>query len=124
MECLFLFEQGLDIWGLIPDDIDLVIHTHLHNDHCEKGKAIITGFFVIMENFPPPVEITAMEMEGIRPSAILTSMRLIISCSKSGKWRIFCCHYMNRNSPASERSSEKMTMLLIQGRFNLTIDVW
>ena len=22
--------------GLIPEDIDIVIHTHLHNDHCEN----------------------------------------------------------------------------------------
>ena len=138
------FEQGLRVWGLKPEDIDIVIHTHLHNDHCEndykcenatiyvhekelrrihdphpldfryledyideveandqivtivkdreivpgievihtpvhtdgglsiaidtvKGKAIITGFCVIMENFEPPVEIKAMEMEVIPP---------------------------------------------------------
>lgn len=138
------FEQGLAQWGLTPSDIDIVIHTHLHNDHCEndykcenakfyvhenelkrihsphpldfryledyileveengqieavtddreilpgihvmhtpvhtdggltvfidtqKGKAAITGFCVIMENFFPPKEITAMEMEVILP---------------------------------------------------------
>jgi len=138
------FEEGLDQWGLAPKDIDAVIHTHLHNDHCENdykcanatfyvhekelecihnphpldfryledyiedveengqietissdreilpgievmhtpahtpggmtvfvntpdGRAAITGFCVIMENFEPPVEITAMEMEVIPP---------------------------------------------------------
>ena len=141
---IYTFEQGLSIWGLAPEDIDIVIHTHLHNDHCEndykcenatiyvhekellrihnphpldfryledyideveangqietidtdreivpgievihtpvhtdgglsiaintvKGKAVITGFCVIMENFEPPVEIKAMEMEVIPP---------------------------------------------------------
>ncbi len=138
------FEQGLDRWGLKPEDIDVVIHTHLHNDHCENdykcvnadiyvhekelkcihaphpldyryledyiedvednnqliiinedkeilpgikcvhtpvhteggltvlidtpsGKAVITGFCVIKENFYPPIEITAMEMDVIPP---------------------------------------------------------
>ena len=138
------FEEGLGAWGLTPKDIDIVIHTHLHNDHCEndykcenaviyvhenemrrihnphpldfryledyiedveangqielitgdreivpgidvihtpvhtdgglsvaihtaKGKAVITGFCVIMENFMPPKEITAMEMSVIPP---------------------------------------------------------
>jgi N-acyl homoserine lactone hydrolase len=138
------FEGGLNRWGLSPKDIDIVIHTHLHNDHCEndfkcinstffvhekelecihdphpldfryledyiedveengqiqivtgdqeilpgiqvihtpahtkggltivvdtaKGAAAITGFCVIMENFYPPPQITAMEMEVIPP---------------------------------------------------------
>ena len=141
---IYTFEEGLDRWGLTPQDIDIVIHTHLHNDHCEndykcenavfyvhtkelervhnphpldfryledyiidveeagqisiitedteilpgikvihtpvhtdgglsvlietsKGTAIITGFCVIMENFFPPKEITAMEMDVIPP---------------------------------------------------------
>ena len=141
---IYTFEQGLQRWGLTPDDIDIVIHTHLHNDHCENdykcanattyahqkeldrihnphpldfryledyiedvedngqikaitkdtdilpgiraihtpvhtegglsvmvdtadGKAVITGFCVIMENFYPPKEIRAMEMEVIPP---------------------------------------------------------
>ncbi len=138
------FEHGLAQWGLTPEDIDIVIHTHLHNDHCEndykctnavfyvhekelthirdphpldfryledfiyeitenkqicsikgdeeivpgirvlhtpahtegglsvavetsKGTAIITGFCCLLENFYPPKQITAMEMEVIPP---------------------------------------------------------
>ena len=141
---IYTFEQGLERWDLKPEDIDMVIHTHLHNDHCEndykcvnaefyvhekelerihdphpldfryledyiedveengqiktisgdteivpgisvmhtpahtegglsviidtpEGKAVITGFCVIMENFYPPKPITAMEMEVIPP---------------------------------------------------------
>ncbi|MCD6138516.1 MAG: N-acyl homoserine lactonase family protein [Deltaproteobacteria bacterium] len=141
---IYTFEEGLGRWGLSPEDIDVVLHTHLHNDHCEndfkcvnatfyvhekelerihdphpldfryledyildveqngqiipvahdmevlpgiqlmhtpahteggltvlvetsKGKAAITGFCVIMENFYPPKEVTAMEMEVIPP---------------------------------------------------------
>ena len=141
---IYTFEQGLGLWNLSPEDIDIVIHTHLHNDHCEnddkcvnatfyvhknellrihaphpldfryfedyvldveengqiqvvtenqeivpgirvihtpvhtdggltvlietsKGKAAITGFCVIMENFYPPKQIKAMEMDVIPP---------------------------------------------------------
>lgn len=141
---IYTFEQGLEKWGLTPESIDVVIHTHLHNDHCEndykcvnatfyvhekemeriydphpldfryledfiedveangqiemltgdreilpgismihtpahteggmsvmiptaKGKAVITGFCVIDENFNPPKEIRAMEMDVIPP---------------------------------------------------------
>ncbi|MFH2066597.1 MAG: N-acyl homoserine lactonase family protein [Pseudomonadota bacterium] len=141
---IYTFEQGLEKWNLKPEDIDIVIHTHLHNDHCEndykcvnaaiyvhekelevihdphpldfrylidyiedvedngqirvvtedreivpgisvmhtpvhsrggltvlvntpKGKAAITGFCVIKENFFPPPEIRAMEMDVIPP---------------------------------------------------------
>jgi N-acyl homoserine lactone hydrolase len=141
---IYTFEEGLLNFGLKPEDIDIVIHTHLHNDHCEndykcvnskfyihenelkrihdphpldfryledyisdieengqietviadqeivpgirvmhtpvhtdgglsvfvdtaKGMAAITGFCVIMENFYPPKEILAMEMDVIPP---------------------------------------------------------
>jgi len=141
---IYTFEEGLSRWDLKPEDIDIVIHTHLHNDHCENdykcvnadiyvheneltkihnphpldyryledyiedveengqirkisedkeifsgitcihtpvhteggltilintpsGKAAITGFCVIDENFNPPAEIKAMEMDVIPP---------------------------------------------------------
>ncbi len=141
---IYTFEDGLARWNLKPEDIDIVIHTHLHNDHCEndykcgnavfyvhekemehvhnphpldfryneeyimdveangqikiitndqeivpgvrvihtpvhteggltvlvdtaQGKAAITGFCLIKENFFPPIQITAMEMEVIPP---------------------------------------------------------
>jgi N-acyl homoserine lactone hydrolase len=147
---IYTFEDGLAQFDLKPEDIDIVIHTHLHNDHCEndykctnarfyihekeletikqyhpldfryvedfiyeieensqiekvtsdievvtgiklmhtpihtpggltvfidtpKGKAAITGFCVIDENFNPPVQIKAMEMEVIPPGTNINS---------------------------------------------------
>ncbi|MBW1799640.1 MAG: MBL fold metallo-hydrolase, partial [Deltaproteobacteria bacterium] len=146
----YTFEEGLAKRGLTPEDIDVVIHTHLHNDHCENdykcanaiffvhekelkrihnphpldyrymedfiedveengqiktvtgdmdilpgirvmhtpihtdggltvlidtpgGTAAITGFCVINENFNPPKEIKAMEMEVIPPGTLVNA---------------------------------------------------
>ena len=33
---IYTFEEGLAKHGLTPERIDTVIHTHLHNDHCEN----------------------------------------------------------------------------------------
>jgi N-acyl homoserine lactone hydrolase len=33
---IYTFEEGLALHGLTPEDVDVVIHTHLHNDHCEN----------------------------------------------------------------------------------------
>ncbi len=147
---IYTFEQGLERWGLTPEDIDIVIHTHLHNDHCEndykctrakfyvhekelerihdphpldfryledyieeieengqivplagdtdivpgirvmhtpahsegglsvvvetsQGRAVITGFCVIEENFNPPPAIRGMEMEVIPPGTVVNA---------------------------------------------------
>jgi len=144
------FEEGLAKWGLKAEDIDLVIHTHLHADHCEndykcvnarffihekelttihdphpldyryvedyileieeagqidiisndrqivpgisvlhtpahspggltvlvdtaQGRAAITGFCVIRENFNPPASVRAMELEVIPPGTNINS---------------------------------------------------
>ncbi len=141
---IYTFEEGLARYNLISEDIDIIIHTHLHNDHCEndekctkatiyahekelkrihnphpldyryiedyilraeengqieaisedreilpgirvvntpvhteggltvlvdtaRGSAAITGFCVIAENFAPPKEILALDMEIIPP---------------------------------------------------------
>jgi len=147
---IYTFEEGLGRHGLKPEDIDVVIHTHLHSDHCEndykctnarfyiheqelqtiskphpldyryvedfifeiraadqieviredrelfpgisvmhtpahtpggmtvlidtaRGKTAITGFCVIRENFEPPIQIKAMEMEVIPPGTNINS---------------------------------------------------
>jgi glyoxylase-like metal-dependent hydrolase (beta-lactamase superfamily II) len=42
---IYSFEEGLDKWGLKPEDIDIVIHTHLHNDHCENDDKCTRAVF-------------------------------------------------------------------------------
>jgi glyoxylase-like metal-dependent hydrolase (beta-lactamase superfamily II) len=37
------FEEGLALYGLKPEDIDIVIHTHLHNDHCENDYKCVNA---------------------------------------------------------------------------------
>ena len=141
---IYTFEDGLARHDLTPEDIDIVIHTHLHMDHCENdykcenarffvheaeleavhnphpldyryledyiedveengqvtavsgdtdildgirvmhtpvhtrggltvfidtpgGRAAITGFCIIDENYDPPPEIRGMEMDVIPP---------------------------------------------------------
>jgi len=33
---IYTFEEGLERYGVTPDGIDIVLHNHLHNDHCEN----------------------------------------------------------------------------------------
>ena len=47
---IYTFEQGLDRHGLTPADIDIVIHTHLHTDHCENDYKCENARFFIHEN--------------------------------------------------------------------------
>jgi glyoxylase-like metal-dependent hydrolase (beta-lactamase superfamily II) len=46
---IYTFEDGLSRWGLSPEDIDIVIHTHLHNDHCENDFKCANATFYIHE---------------------------------------------------------------------------
>ncbi|MCU0599174.1 MAG: N-acyl homoserine lactonase family protein [Desulfobacterales bacterium] len=47
---IYTFEEGLSQWDLKPEDIDIVIHTHLHNDHCENDYKCVNAKFYIHEN--------------------------------------------------------------------------
>jgi N-acyl homoserine lactone hydrolase len=42
---IYTFEDGLARFGLTPEDIDVVIHTHLHNDHCENDFKCVNARF-------------------------------------------------------------------------------
>ncbi|SDB56479.1 Metallo-beta-lactamase superfamily protein [Desulfonatronum thiosulfatophilum] len=42
---IYTFEDGLAQFGLKPEDIDIVIHTHLHNDHCENDFKCVNAVF-------------------------------------------------------------------------------
>ncbi|MBW1731326.1 MAG: N-acyl homoserine lactonase family protein [Deltaproteobacteria bacterium] len=44
---IYTFEAGLERWGLSPLDIDIVIHTHLHNDHCENDYKCSNAIFYV-----------------------------------------------------------------------------
>jgi glyoxylase-like metal-dependent hydrolase (beta-lactamase superfamily II) len=46
---IYTFEEGLSRWGLKPEDIDVVIHTHLHNDHCENDFKCVNAVFYVHE---------------------------------------------------------------------------
>jgi glyoxylase-like metal-dependent hydrolase (beta-lactamase superfamily II) len=56
------FEQALAKVGLEPQDINIIIHTHLHNDHCENDKKCKNAKIYIQKaeyeaiNNPHPME--------------------------------------------------------------------
>jgi glyoxylase-like metal-dependent hydrolase (beta-lactamase superfamily II) len=61
------FEEGLAKWGLKPEDIDIVLHTHLHNDHCENDYKCTNAIFYVHEkelkqiHNPHPLDFRYME---------------------------------------------------------------
>ncbi len=46
---IYTFEDGLAKWGLTAKDIDIVIHTHLHHDHCENDYKCENARFYVHE---------------------------------------------------------------------------
>lgn len=64
---IYTFEEGLAKWGLKPEDIDIILHTHLHNDHCENDSKCINAVFYIHEkelkqiHNPHPLDFRYME---------------------------------------------------------------
>jgi len=50
------FDQALGKYGLTPEDIDIVVHTHLHRDHCENDYRCVNAEIFVHER----------EMEVIR----------------------------------------------------------
>lgn len=47
---IYTFEDGLAQHGLTGKDIDVVIHTHLHSDHCENDYKCENAKFYIHKN--------------------------------------------------------------------------
>lgn len=37
------FEDALSTLNLTPENIDIIIHTHLHNDHCENDYKCVNA---------------------------------------------------------------------------------
>jgi N-acyl homoserine lactone hydrolase len=56
------FENALKTVGLQPTDIDMIIHTHLHNDHCEndykcsRAKVVVQKAELEFLRSPHPVD--------------------------------------------------------------------
>lgn len=50
------FESGLALHGLTPADVDIVIHTHLHADHCENDYKCENAVF----------HVHPLELESVR----------------------------------------------------------
>lgn len=64
-ECGFTpldFEEALATVGLAPENIDVIIHTHLHNDHCENDQLCENAKVIVQEaeltyfKDPPPLD--------------------------------------------------------------------
>jgi len=85
------FEDALATVGLTPEDIDVIIHTHLHNDHCENDhKCVNADVYVQKDEYeffknPHPVDhryysdilddVKVIEVEG--DSSILDGIDVI-----------------------------------------------
>ncbi len=76
---IYTFEEGLARWNLTPADIDIVIHTHLHNDHCENVSNVLMQSFTLMK-------------WSLNQPIILIPLIFDI-------WLIFCFLYTNPDSP-------------------------
>jgi glyoxylase-like metal-dependent hydrolase (beta-lactamase superfamily II) len=46
---ILAFEDALATVGLKPEDINLIIHTHLHNDHCENDYQCSNATILVQE---------------------------------------------------------------------------
>ncbi len=121
------FEDALATYGLKPEDIDIIIHTHLHNDHCENDyKCINARVYVQKREYeffqnPHPldhryfpdllddVEVVQVDgdqeiVEGIQvlltPGHTVGGQSVVVN-TKAGKAIItgFCCN--EQNFPAS-----------------------
>lgn len=120
------FEDALSSLGLKPEDIDVIIHTHLHNDHCENdykcSNAVVYAQKTELEFLknPHPIDhryypdvldgVNVVEIEGdtviedgieviFSPGHSVGGQSVVINTSK-GKAVItgFCCN--EKNFPA------------------------
>jgi glyoxylase-like metal-dependent hydrolase (beta-lactamase superfamily II) len=124
------FEDALATVGLKPEDIDVIIHTHLHNDHCENdykcpnAKVYVQKAEMDFFRHPHPIDhryypdvldgVDVVEVEGdvnilegidviFSPGHTVGGQSVAINTSK-GKVVItgFCCNEKNfpANGPA------------------------
>ncbi|RPJ11216.1 MAG: N-acyl homoserine lactonase family protein [Desulfobacteraceae bacterium] len=120
------FEDALSSFGLKPEDIDVIIHTHLHNDHCENDYKCSNAVVFVQKTElaflknPHPIDhryyqdvldgVNVVEIEGdavvedgievlLSPGHSVGGQSVVINTSK-GKAVItgFCCN--EKNFPA------------------------
>ena len=46
---VLMFEEALARHGLAPGDVDIILHTHLHNDHCENDYKCVNAKAVVQK---------------------------------------------------------------------------
>jgi len=46
---LYEFEEALQTIGWSPEEVDLIIHTHLHNDHCENDQLCANAEVIVQK---------------------------------------------------------------------------
>jgi N-acyl homoserine lactone hydrolase len=44
---IWTIEEGLARWGLTPESVEIVIHTHLHHDHCQNDYKFVNAVFYV-----------------------------------------------------------------------------
>lgn len=120
------FEDALSSFDLKPEDIDVIIHTHLHNDHCENDYKCSNAVVFVQKTElaflknPHPIDhryyqdvldgVNVVEIEGdavvedgievlLSPGHSVGGQSVVINTSK-GKAVItgFCCN--EKNFPA------------------------
>jgi glyoxylase-like metal-dependent hydrolase (beta-lactamase superfamily II) len=108
------FEDALATLSLTPGDIDIIIHTHLHNDHCENDyKCTNAEVYVqkienaFLQNPHPVDDVKVIEVDGdanivdgidviLSPGHTVGGQSVVINTSE-GKAVItgFCCNAKN-----------------------------
>ncbi len=87
------FEDALATKGLEPEDIDIIIHTHLHNDHCENdykctnAKVYVQKAELDFFNDPHPIDhryypdvLEDVELETVEGDAeIVDGIQVVLS---------------------------------------------
>lgn len=118
------FEEGLERLGVKPEEIEIIVHTHLHNDHCEndalcpQAKVYVQKTELDFCRSPHPLdhrydedyleESEIIELEGdaeIAPGVRVTltpghtpgGQSVIVSTAESGQVLLtgFCCNEKN-----------------------------
>ena len=124
------FEDALAGFGLKPEDIDIIIHTHLHNDHCENDyKCTNAKVYVQKQEYeffqnPHPMDhryfpdllddVEVVQVDGdaeivdgiqvlLTPGHTVGGQSIVVN-TRQGKAVItgFCCN--EQNFPATGRS--------------------